>query len=86
MMKYSYFTMTGKILHHQILPSVLNVMASGSWQDERTFTMIWRFVETPFCDTVVCSFEGEKLSLVRSVNVNNGPMERPAMTGALKAN
>ena len=32
------------------------VVASGNWQDEHTFVMIWRYPETPFYDTVTCRF------------------------------
>ncbi len=37
--------------------------ASGTWKDENTFEMAWRYYETPHHDTVSCRFEGEKLAM-----------------------
>ncbi|HXP59913.1 MAG TPA: serine hydrolase [Dongiaceae bacterium] len=37
------------------------VAASGTWTDEHTFEMTWRFPETPHHDTVTCRFEGNKV-------------------------
>ena len=39
------------------------VAASGTWKDEQTFQMTWRFVETPHHDTVTCHFEGDRLKI-----------------------
>jgi hypothetical protein len=39
----------------------LLVAASGTWSNEHTYIMTWRFVETPYYDTVTCYFEGDKL-------------------------
>jgi hypothetical protein len=37
------------------------VAASGTWQDDHTFQMTWRFYETPHHDTVTCRFEGDRI-------------------------
>jgi hypothetical protein len=39
------------------------VAASGTWKDENTFEMTWRFHETPHHDTVTCHFEGNKVRI-----------------------
>jgi len=43
--------------------------------------MTWIFVESAFRDTVVCRFDGDNLTLERSVNVNSGALERPPIRG-----
>lgn len=39
------------------------IAASGTWKDENTFEMTWRFCETPHHDTVTCRFEGDAVKL-----------------------
>jgi hypothetical protein len=43
--------------------------------------MTWQFNESAFCDTVICRFDGDKLKLDRSVNVNSSDRERPTLYG-----
>jgi CubicO group peptidase (beta-lactamase class C family) len=45
------------------------VSASGTWKDEQTFEMTWRFIETPHHDTVTCRFDGDtvKVTFLNSV-------------------
>jgi CubicO group peptidase (beta-lactamase class C family) len=76
-------TMTGARLHHTYEPDSLHVVATGTWLDQASFNMVWRFVETAFCDTVLCRFDGGRLRLDRRVNVNPGGTERPTITGQL---
>ncbi len=76
-------TMTGNKLHHEYELDQMRVVASGEWIDERSFVMIWSFVETAFRDTVVCVFEGPSLRLDRSVNVNSAETSLPTLTGWL---
>ncbi len=45
--------------------------------------MVWRFVETAFCDTVSLQFTGTEVRLDRRVNANAGPMTRPTMIGRM---
>jgi len=74
-------TLSAKELHHQCRLPVMKVAASGTWQDESAFIITLRYLETPFCDTLVCSFEGKQLRLAHQVNVNNGPLERELLQG-----
>lgn len=78
-------TMPGAILHHMQQPDVLHVKARGNWVDEKTFIMIWTYIDMPFTDTVTSSFEGNKLIFKRSVNVNGGAMERPIILGKYRS-
>lgn len=59
------------------------VAASGMWRDRHTYVMTWRFVETPFYDTLVCHFEEDRLRVESSTNVSFGPRERPPLLGRM---
>ena len=76
-------TMTGSKLHHEYDLDRMRVVATGAWQDDRTFVMTWVFVETAFRDTVVCLFEGPAVRFDRSVNVNSGATSLPTLIGRL---
>ena len=39
------------------------IAASGTWRDDQTFEMIWRFIETPHHDTVTCRFDGDEIKV-----------------------
>jgi hypothetical protein len=39
------------------------VAASGTWKDDQTFEMTWRFIETPHHDTVTCRFSGDEVKV-----------------------
>jgi hypothetical protein len=39
------------------------VAASGAWQDETTFEILWRFYGTPHHDTVTCRFDGNQVTI-----------------------
>ncbi len=39
------------------------VAASGTWKDDNTFEMLWRYYETPHHDTVTCRFDGDKVTI-----------------------
>ncbi|HEV7348843.1 serine hydrolase [Telluribacter sp.] len=39
------------------------VAASGTWKDENTFEMLWRYIESTHHDQVTCHFEGDKVRL-----------------------
>jgi CubicO group peptidase (beta-lactamase class C family) len=74
-------SMTGGKLHHEYELDSMRVVASGEWRDPQTFVMTWIFVESVFRDTVVCRFDGDKVTIDRSVNVNSGPLARPTLVG-----
>jgi CubicO group peptidase (beta-lactamase class C family) len=75
-------SMTGNKLHHQYELDRMRVVAGGRWLDERTFEMTWQFVESAFRDRVVCRFDGENMTLDRSVNVNSAATSRPTLRGS----
>lgn len=58
-----------------------SVTASGSWTNDSSFQMTWRFIETPFYDTVTCSFEDNEITIRMSRNVSFGPTEFPEIKG-----
>jgi len=62
-------------------PEPRHVAASGAWTDEHTYTMKLYFYETPFAQTIVCRFDGDRVVLERSMNVSFGPTERPRLEG-----
>jgi CubicO group peptidase (beta-lactamase class C family) len=76
-------TMTGNKLHHEYQPELMRVVAGGEWRDVNTFVMTWVFVESAFKDIVICRFDDDRLTFQRSVNVNSGPTERPAVLGRI---
>ena len=41
----------------------IKVAAAGTWKDEGTFEMQWRFYETPHLNTVTCRFDGERVRI-----------------------
>ncbi|HWX21526.1 MAG TPA: serine hydrolase [Candidatus Binatia bacterium] len=43
------------------LGPVSKLAASGTWRDDQTFEMQWRFYETPHHDTVTCRFDGDNI-------------------------
>ncbi|BAT57888.1 esterase EstB [Variibacter gotjawalensis] len=76
-------SMPGRALHHEYAPASMRVVASGFWQDDRTFVMSWAFVESAFRDTVVCQFNGANVRIDRSVNVNSAATSLPALKARL---
>jgi hypothetical protein len=55
--------------------------ASGTWSDENTFIMIWRFTEKPFNITVTCSFNENRIILEQVFNVSMGPNNSSVIEG-----
>ncbi len=45
-------------------------VASSVWTAENIFVITLRFVETPFCQTMICSFEENRLNIEIKLNVN----------------
>jgi CubicO group peptidase (beta-lactamase class C family) len=75
--------MTGNKLHHEYQPDVMRVVAGARWVDEQTFEMTWQFVESAFRDRVVCRFDGDSMTLDRSVNVNEEATKLATLHGKL---
>ncbi len=67
----------------QIDPYTSRIVASGTWPDERTFLMTWRFIETPHVMTIRCIFEENSVLVESSMNVSFGSNVLPSMKGAL---
>ncbi len=74
-------TMTGSMLHHEYQPPRMRVLARAVWQREDRLCMTWRFIETPFCDTVLLDFSRDGVVMRRSVNTNAGLLALPAISG-----
>ncbi len=58
-----------------------HIYASGVWQNENTFVMTLRFVETPFTSTVTCQFDGGQLTVTQLANLAFGPKEGATLRG-----
>ncbi|REA61200.1 serine hydrolase [Dyadobacter luteus] len=64
--------------------TVTPVVAAGTWLDDDTYVMTWRFTETAHYQTVTCQFQDDnvKLSFRRSLAIiNNTEDARPAIVG-----
>jgi CubicO group peptidase (beta-lactamase class C family) len=57
------------------------VAAAGAWTSPDTYTAQMRSYETPFCFTLTCRFDGDRVTVNQRVNVSFGPLEAPALTG-----
>ena len=69
-------SMTSNYTHHQYQYPSEPVYAYAEWKDANTLQMTWRFPELSFVDTLVLTFneDGSQFGMVRSVNVNSGPL------------
>jgi CubicO group peptidase (beta-lactamase class C family) len=76
-------TMTGARLHHEYEPDVMRVVAGARWIDAATLEMTWQFVEAAFRDTMVCTFDGDRVTLDRRVNLNTQETKLPTLQGVL---
>jgi len=61
------------------------VAAAGSWKDDSTFEMMWRYYETPHHDTVSCQFEGDQVKIAFVSSISRGKDSRPVLVGRRKA-
>ncbi|WP_331541171.1 serine hydrolase domain-containing protein [Phenylobacterium sp.] len=76
--------MPGRSLHHGYEWDDATVFAGARWIDPRHLELTWIFSGSAFRDTVSCFFEGDALTLDRSVNVNSGAREWPPLTAHLR--
>jgi CubicO group peptidase (beta-lactamase class C family) len=64
------------------------VAASGTWLDQTTFQMLWRYYETPHHDTVTCRFDNDavQISFMSSIaQVSPTPKDRrPMLRGTMQ--
>lgn len=73
--------MPGRSLHHGYRLWDAPLVASARWRDAETLEMTWIFAETAFRDTVLCRFEGDSVTIDRSVNINSADRRWPTITG-----
>jgi hypothetical protein len=73
-------SMTGHRLHHEYRPKRQVVVAGARWLAPDRLEMTWQFVETAFRDTVLCTFNGDSVSIDRSVNLNSAERSLPTLT------
>lgn len=59
------------------------IAAAGTWKDEQTWEMTWRYYETPHHDTVTCRFDGSKVAITFQASTNRGKDKRPVLQGQL---
>ncbi|QHT61369.1 serine hydrolase [Paenibacillus lycopersici] len=51
------------------------IAASFTWQDETSIAITVRYIETPFCHSIMCRLDGGQITLEIKANVNFGPSE-----------
>jgi len=73
----------GARLHHGYDLEGTPVMAGARWTSESTLEMDWIFIASVFRDRVVVQFDGDRVTLLRSVNVNSGARAWPLLEGVL---
>ena len=59
------------------------IYASGTWMKNDIYVMSWIFVETPFCYTTKCSFDGNQIKIEIETNVSMGPKVVTEIQGRL---
>ena len=57
------------------------IVAGARWLDTRTLEMTWIYPQTAFRDRVVCGFDGDRVSVARTVNVNSAGKEQEVLVG-----
>jgi CubicO group peptidase (beta-lactamase class C family) len=73
-------TMPGRELHHGYQMFGAPVVAGARWRDESTLELTWVFSASAFRDTVICRFDGDVLTVDRSVNINSAARQWPRLT------
>jgi hypothetical protein len=44
-------------------PKSFKVAGAAAWKDDQTLAMRWQYYETPHHDTVMCRFDGNRLTV-----------------------
>lgn len=57
------------------------ISACAVWEDDSTFRILLRHIETPFCQRLVCRFEDGSVRLQAGLNVSFGPTAFPDIIG-----
>jgi hypothetical protein len=67
----------------------VKVAARGTWQDDNTWVMTWRYYETPHHDTVTCRFDGNnvKVEFLNSISEISSSHKdsRPILSGRVQS-
>lgn len=59
----------------------VRAFSSGIWSDDKTFTLVSRYVETPFSEKTTFTFEGHAVQIAIKTNVAFGPIETISIKG-----
>jgi CubicO group peptidase (beta-lactamase class C family) len=73
----------GARLHHGYDLEGTPAVAGARWKNDNTLEMDWIFIASVFRDRVVVHFDGDRVTLSRSVNVNSGARTWPLLEGVL---
>lgn len=76
-------SMPGRALHHGYEFNAAQIVAGARWLDTATLEMTWIYPQTAFRDRVICVFEGNGVSVARTVNVNSAQREQEVLIGVL---
>lgn len=58
------------------------VVTSGAWTADDRFTLVMRYYETPFVQTLTCQFDGDTLTITVQANVSLGGVPEPVLLTA----
>jgi hypothetical protein len=61
------------------------IATSGAWTAGDTYVFKMWLYETPFCNTTVCRFDGDQVTVTERMNVSFGPTGAPPLLGHLEA-
>lgn len=76
-------SLTTSMLHHSYQEDSALLEAGAMVSRDGTVVLKCYFVETPFAEDITLTFQGETLTLTRSVNINDGPTARPPVVARL---
>ena len=62
-------------------PEPQRVAAAGAWTEDDTYVVKLYLIETPFCQTITCHFDDDRLTVDNRMNVSFGPLEQPRLIG-----
>jgi len=58
------------------------IVTSGAWTTDDRFTLVMRYYETPFVQTLTCQFNGDTLTITLKGNVSLGGVPEPVLLTA----
>lgn len=82
--KFGPYLVAGARANRVGLPA-FKVAGAYTWLDEKTLELTLRYIESPHTETIVCTFEGNKVS-VDFQNIFNKNAKRAVSTGILSKN